>query len=181
MRGFCMENIPQLNPERNNPASYNAHTNGRGKPIQLLTSKTSSNTFPHQLQHQPASIITTVLLTYRSTEPTLTIRFTTPNHHPANFLTASINHLQPQSIYFIKVPLLPPKVPLPLQSRNVKRTNGNAKSTRSGNKLKGRELPRKEACLTRRKPIEIYFSSSLHRRKEPPYLCIPLQPEAARI
>jgi hypothetical protein len=29
--------------------------------------------------------------------------------------------------------------------------------------------------------IKIYFSNSLHRRKKPPYLCNPLQPEAARL
>ena len=111
MRGFCMENIPQLNPERNNPASYNAHTNGRGKPIQLLTSKTSSNTFSHQLQHQPASIITTVLLIYRSTESTLTIRLTTPNHQSSEFFNRINQPLTTPIHLFHKSPFAAPKSP----------------------------------------------------------------------
>lgn len=137
-----------MNPKEYNPARKRHQLNSRVGAKSLYSEVTAPiSTRPNTNQQvfpQPRHPLTEV---QNQLKPTAPPHQTTKPHE---FLTASISYLQLQSSYFVKVPLPPQKVPLPLQSRNVKRTNGNAKSTRSGTKLKGRELPRKAVCLTRR-------------------------------
>ncbi|MDB5270911.1 MAG: hypothetical protein JWP58_3951 [Hymenobacter sp.] len=112
-----------------------------------------------------------------------TIRFTKPNHQSHEFFNR-INQPLTTPIHLFRIsPLVAPKSPptFAVPKRQTDQRKRQKHSLRQQIEKPG--TPTEVRLSYPPQPgasIEIYFSNSLHQRKKPPYLCSPLQPEAAR-
>ena len=118
-----------------------------------------------------------------SAKSTPTIRFTTPNHQSHEFFNR-INQLLTTPIHlFRKSPLAAPESPptFAVPKRQTDQRKRQKHPLRQQIEKPGTPTEVSLSCPPQPAASpEIYFSNSLHQRKKPPYLCSPLQPEAAR-